>query len=97
MEQAKIDLQDSVLRSPLDALMVNRLVERGTLVAQGTRAFLLQDLSSVKAVLGVPDYLLKVVKPGNNLSITVEALEKQRIPWNHYCGFSVRRPEKSGL
>ncbi len=77
VEQAKIDLQDSVLRSPLDALMVNRLVERGTLVAQGTKAFLLQDLSSVKAVLGVPDYLLKVVKPGNSLTITVEALENK--------------------
>ena len=75
VEQAKIDLQDTVLRSPLDALMVNRLVERGTLVAQGTKAFLLQDLSSVKAVFGVPDYLLTVVKPGNSLTITVEALQ----------------------
>lgn len=77
VEQAKIDLQDTVLRSPLDALMVNRFVERGTLVAQGTRAFLLQDLSSVKAVVGVPDYLLKEVKPGNSLTVTVEALQNK--------------------
>ncbi|MGO8880896.1 MAG: efflux RND transporter periplasmic adaptor subunit [Desulfomonilaceae bacterium] len=77
VEQAKIDLQDTVLRSPLDALMVNRFVERGTLVASGTKAFLLEDLSSVKAVVGVPDYLLKEVKPGNSLTITVEALQNK--------------------
>jgi RND family efflux transporter MFP subunit len=77
VEQAKIDLQDTVLRSPLDALMVNRLVERGTLVAPGTRAFVLQDLSSVKAVFGVPDYVLKKVKPGDSLAITVEALQNK--------------------
>jgi len=74
VEQAKIDLQDTILKSPLDALVVNRLVERGTLVASGTRAFLLQDLSSVKAVFGVPDYVLKKVKPGDSLAITVDAL-----------------------
>ncbi len=66
-----------MLKSPLDALMVTRLVERGTLVAPGTRAFLLQDLSSVKAVFGVPDYVLKKVKPGESLSITVEALQNK--------------------
>lgn len=77
VEQARIDLQDTVLRSPLDALMVNRLVERGTLVAPGTRAFVLQDLSSVKAVFGVPDYVLKMVKPGDSLAVTVEALQNK--------------------
>lgn len=77
VEQAKINLQDTVLRSPLDALMVNRLVERGTLVAPGTRAFVLQNLSSVKAVFGVPDYVLKKVKPGDSLAVTVEALQNK--------------------
>lgn len=77
VDQAKIDLKDTVLRSPLDALMVSRLVERGTLVASGTRAFVLQDLSSVKAVFGVPDYVLKEVKPGDNLTVTVEALQNK--------------------
>ncbi len=77
VEEAKIQLQDTVLKSPLDALVVTRLVERGTLVAPGTRAFLLQDLSSVKAVFGVPDYVLKKVKPGESLSITVEALQNK--------------------
>jgi len=77
VEQAKIALQDTVLRSPLDALVVNRLVERGTYVAPGTRAFLLQDLSSVKAVFGVPDHLLKRVRPGESLTITVEALHNK--------------------
>jgi RND family efflux transporter MFP subunit len=77
VEQAKLNLQDTVLKSPLDALVVAHLVERGTLVAPGTRAFVLQDLSSVKAVFGVPDYVLKKVKPGDSLAITVEALQNK--------------------
>mgnify|MGYP000966789679 CR=1 FL=1 len=77
VKQAKIDLHDTVLRSPLDALIVSRLVERGTLVAQGTKAFVLQDITSVKAVFGAPDYLLKNVKPGDSLGITVEALRNR--------------------
>ena len=37
----------------------------------------MQDLSSVKAVFGVPDYLLKKVKPGESLPITVDALHNK--------------------
>lgn len=78
VEEARIQLEDTVLKSPLDAFVVSRLVERGTFVAPGTRAYVLQDLSSVKAVFGVPDYVLKQVKPGDSLAITVEALHDKK-------------------
>lgn len=73
-EQASIQLADSQLKSPLDGVVASRGVERGTLVAGGTKAFVLVDLSSVKAVFGVPDSQLVNVKPGAPLPVFVDAL-----------------------
>lgn len=74
LDQANNQLTDSVLKSPLDGLVVSRFVERGSLVAGGTKAFVLVDLSSVKAVFGVPDAHLSRIKPGDILSVIVDAL-----------------------
>ena len=74
LDQANNQLADSVLKSPLDGVVVNRFVERGTLVASGSRAFVLVDLSAVKAVFGVPDSLLSRIKTGQTLSVIVDAL-----------------------
>lgn len=74
LEQANIMLADSQLKSPLDGMVASRLVEHGTLVASGTKAFVLVDLSSVKAVFGVPDSMQARIKPGAPLSVVVEAL-----------------------
>jgi len=74
LDQANNQLADSVLKSPLDGVVVSRFVERGTLVTSGTRAFVLVDLSAVKAVFGVPDSLLSRIKPGETLSVVVDAL-----------------------
>jgi len=74
LDQANNQLADSVLKSPLDGVVVNRFVERGSLVASGTRAFVLVDLSAVKAVFGVPDSLLSSIKLGETLSVVVDAL-----------------------
>jgi RND family efflux transporter MFP subunit len=74
LDQANNQLADSVLKSPLDGVLVSRFVERGTLVGSGTRAFVLVDLSTVKAIFGVPDSLLSRIKAGETLSIVVDAL-----------------------
>lgn len=74
LEQAGIMLADSQLKSPLNGLVASRSVERGTLVSGGTKAFVLVDLSAVKAVFGVPDSMQARVKPGAPLSMLVEAL-----------------------
>lgn len=74
LEQANIMLADSQLKSPLDGVVASRSVEHGTLVSSGTKAFVLVDLSSVKAVFGVPDTMQARIKPGAPLSVLVEAL-----------------------
>jgi len=75
-EQADNQLADSQLRSPMDGMVASRTVERGTLVASGTKAFVLVDLSSVKAVFGVADAELASIKPGSTLSVYVDALSR---------------------
>ncbi|PKN09124.1 MAG: efflux RND transporter periplasmic adaptor subunit [Deltaproteobacteria bacterium HGW-Deltaproteobacteria-8] len=74
LEQASIMLADSQLKSPLDGMVASRSVEHGTLVSSGTKAFVLVDLSSVKAVFGVPDSMQARIKRGAPLSVLVEAL-----------------------
>ena len=74
LDQANNQLADSVLKSPLDGVVVSRFVERGSLVASGTRAFALVDLSTVKAIFGVPDSLLSRIRTGESLSVVVDAL-----------------------
>jgi RND family efflux transporter MFP subunit len=77
LDQANIQLGDSVLKSPLDGVVVNRFVERGSLVSSGSRAFVLVDLSAVKAVFGVPDAMLSRIRQGDILPVIVDALNQR--------------------
>lgn len=70
---ASIPLQDTHLKAPMSAVVIERKVEIGTLVGQGTAGFVLADLSSVKAAFGVPDTSLQNLKLGDPLKITTEA------------------------
>jgi len=70
---ATIPLQDTQLKAPMSAVVIDRKVELGTLVGQGTAAFVLADLSFVKAVFGVPDTSLPNLKLGDTLTITSDA------------------------
>ena len=70
---ASIPLQDTQLKAPMSAVVIERRVEMGTLVGQGTAAFVLADLTFVKAVFGVPDTSLRSLKLGDTLTITSDA------------------------
>jgi len=69
---ATIPLQDTQLRAPISAVVIDRKIEMGTLVSQGTPGFVLADLSSVKAAFGVPDLALQSLKLGDMLKLTAE-------------------------
>jgi RND family efflux transporter MFP subunit len=72
--EANLALKDSALTSPLNGVVIKRLVEVGSLVGPGTPAFVLANLSSLKAVFGAPDVLLSKLKMGMPLALTTEAL-----------------------
>ena len=74
LAQAKTALGDTRLVAPMSGVVIKRAVEVGALVAPGTPAFSIADVSSVKAVFGVPDTLLARIQLGATLKVTSEAI-----------------------
>ena len=70
---AGIPLHDTQLKAPMSAVVLERRIEMGTLVGQGMAAFVLADLTFVKAAFGVPDTSLSSLKLGDTLTITSDA------------------------
>ncbi len=81
LSAARVSLDDTELRSPLDGVVLSRSVEVGTLPATGSSVFSLADISLVKAVFGVPDVDLGQLQAGRRLPVTIEAL-----PGESYTG-----------
>ena len=77
IEEAKIPLQDTTVRAPFAAIILERKVEEGSVVAPNAAAFVLADVTSVKAVFGVPDIELQNLKLGQTLALTTDALPNQ--------------------
>jgi RND family efflux transporter MFP subunit len=74
VKEATIPLQDTALRAPLDGIVLQRSVETGALVSPGKTGFVIADLSSVKAIFGVPDLTVGKLKLGSTLTVTTESL-----------------------
>jgi RND family efflux transporter MFP subunit len=73
---ARINLGDTNLVAPMPGVIVEKDVERGTLVAAGTRAFTLDDTRVVKVAFGVPDSTLAHFRMGSSLPVQIEAIRK---------------------
>jgi RND family efflux transporter MFP subunit len=78
VDQAATALSDTVLRSPLDGIVLKRSIEVGALAAPGTVGFVVADVGTVKAAFGVPDIALPRVRLGAALTITTEAYPGER-------------------
>ncbi|HYK90027.1 MAG TPA: efflux RND transporter periplasmic adaptor subunit [Acidobacteriota bacterium] len=74
VSQAELALADTELRAPLDAVVMKRLVEVGSLVGSGSGGLVLADISSVKVVFGAPDTIVPKLQPGTSLRISTEAI-----------------------
>ncbi len=72
LASAEIALRDGALRAPLDAVVLSRGVEVGTLASPGTVGFVVADISKVKAVFGVPDSVAIRIKMSEALDLTTE-------------------------
>ncbi len=74
VKSAELALVDATLKSPMDAVVLSRAVEIGTLANPGLTAFVLADIGTVKAVFGVPDTRMDRVGLGTGQIITAEAV-----------------------
>ncbi|MGH7924508.1 MAG: efflux RND transporter periplasmic adaptor subunit [Candidatus Binatus sp.] len=77
VQQAQVDLDDCKLKSPMSALVLDRKIEVGTLVSPNTIGFQIGDTGKVKVVFGVPGAIVGELKPGAEISATVDAFPGQ--------------------
>src|SRR5271166_1983521 len=77
VQQAQVDLDDCKLKSPMNALVLDRKIEVGTLVSPNTVGFQIGDTGKVKVVFGVPGAIVGELKPGAEISATVDAFPGQ--------------------
>jgi len=73
VELAVSALGDCTLVAPATGVILERHIETGTLASAGTVAFVVGDLSSVKARFGVPDSIVHTLDVGHALAVMVEA------------------------
>ncbi|MDX6447380.1 MAG: hypothetical protein QOH71_4454 [Blastocatellia bacterium] len=74
VREKTIPLQDTALKAPLNGFVLQKSVERGTLVSPGKTGFVVADTSSVKAAFGVADIAVPEMKLGTRLSIETETM-----------------------
>jgi RND family efflux transporter MFP subunit len=71
--EASVALADTVLKAPMDGVILSRDLEVGTLIAPGRTVIALADISRVKANFAVPETLVEKLSVGSPLSVHVGA------------------------
>jgi multidrug efflux system membrane fusion protein len=74
VSEANLVLSDTSLRAPFTGWIIARNVEKGSLAGNTTIGFSMVDISTVKAVFAVPDTSLHSIRPGQRLTVTLDAL-----------------------
>jgi multidrug efflux system membrane fusion protein len=74
IQEAQLELSDCTIRAPIDAVVLKRPIEVGSLVAPGVVGFVLADTATVKVVFGAPDRLVEKLRAGGSLVVTFEAV-----------------------
>jgi multidrug efflux system membrane fusion protein len=78
--EAGISLGDTVLKAPIDGVVLSRQVEVGSLVAPGQSAITVADTRTVKAVFGAPQALVEKLRVGSSLQVFVGAESEAKAP-----------------
>jgi multidrug efflux system membrane fusion protein len=69
---ANLGLNDTSLAAPFSGVIVQRSVDVGMLAGPGVPAFVLADISSVKAAIAVPDIAVTHLRKGSKIAIYAE-------------------------
>ena len=72
LHQAQLALNDSELKAPFSGFILARNIELGNLATPATTAFTIADTSAVKVTFGVPDYVLRQLHLGQQLTIRLQ-------------------------
>lgn len=74
VQEAENARGETALVSPINGIVLKRLIEVGSLVGPGVGGFVLADTSTVKVVFGAPDTMLHRLRPGMVETVTSEAM-----------------------
>jgi RND family efflux transporter MFP subunit len=70
--EAGVALDDTVLRAPIDGVILARTAEVGMLVTPGQPALTVADIRTVKAIFGVPQALVEKLQVGSPVEIELD-------------------------
>lgn len=74
VREAENAQSDTALVSPIDGVLLKRLVEVGSLVGPGVPGFVVADVRTVKAVFGAPDTVVRSLAIGASAPVTAEGV-----------------------
>lgn len=67
-------LENTVLRAPVSGVITARNYDKGDMYSMGKPIYVLQQITPVKLLVGISESDYTVVKKGDNVSITVDAI-----------------------
>lgn len=76
--EAEDALANAAIKSPLDGIIIQRLIEIGTLVGSGTPGFVVADVASLKLRYGAPESVVRQLALGGTQAITMDAYPNER-------------------
>ena len=74
LDVAATALRDTTLRAPRGGVVLERKLDRGALASPGTVVFTIGAVDSLKAVFGVPDAVVRRLRPGMSLTASADAV-----------------------
>jgi multidrug efflux system membrane fusion protein len=74
LDVAATALRDTTLRAPRGGVVLERKLDRGALASPGTVVFTIGAVDSLKAVFGVPDAVVRQLRPGMSLAASADAV-----------------------
>ena len=87
LEEERVRFQDTVLRSPIDGVLIDRFVEPGAIISSGitnlgggTDVVLVADLSALRVVADVDEVDIGSLRVGQKASVRVDAYRDRSFP-----------------
>lgn len=80
IEQARIQLQDAVIRAPFDGIVSARSIEPGQAISVGTDLLEIVDISRVEAAVAVPTSRIAQVQVGQEANLSVDGFPGETFP-----------------
>lgn len=77
LDLAQSQLNDTVLKSPINGTIIKQVTEVGETIAPGYPAFLIGRLDKLEVEVGVPDKIIDQISIGQEVKIFIYGIEKE--------------------